>query len=240
MYVAIVDDNNKLIENTLSILAKHTNITCVFTANSGSECIKKLISVKQLPQVILMDINMRKMNGCSAAYYIKHYCKGIKILMYSGYANFEAVKHSLICGADGYFLKTLKNIELISSIEAIANGNLFVNNLLLQNFTQQQIEELAQIHTTNCTKFFDTDTDKNFFKLTKKEKQFICLLIAGLEYNDIADIMCVSKKSIESYYTKAAKKMGVTNNREMVIVASQYGLIPQINLLNFGSFAEVA
>lgn len=119
--ILIVDDNTILREGLRSLLASHQGFQVVDEAGDGQEAIQSVD--KFLPDLVLMDLSMPRMNGIEATREIKKKWPGIKILAFTVQDSEEYIMAMLKAGADGYILKDSTHDELIQSIENILAGN---------------------------------------------------------------------------------------------------------------------
>lgn len=229
MNICIVDDYQKSVDKTVAILSFKKEYEILFTAEHGGDCLKQLNKHKQEPDIILMDVRMRKMDGCNTTNYIKRYHKNIKILALSGYSEYKAVQQAIAAGADGYVFKGESEKVLLKAIERIVKDNFYIDERLVASFKKEENETLFPLRTNFLKKITDTDTviniDSNTIKLTQRERQFIQLAATALNYNDIAAILSIDKRTAETYYTRIAKKLSIESIKEMVVFATQFGLV---------------
>ena len=119
--IAIVDDNSFLIKAVQEKLSFFEDFSLKFTANDGIDLIEKLEKNHNI-DLILMDIEMPKMNGIEATYFVKQKYPQIKIIMLTVFDNDENIFNAIKAGADGYLLKEVTPKDLHQGIIETMNG----------------------------------------------------------------------------------------------------------------------
>lgn len=212
--VAIVDDNvflQKAIQEKLSFFSE---IKVKFTANNGEELLKKLQDEHHL-DVILMDIEMPKMNGIEATLHVKNKYPHIKIIMLTVFDNDENIFNSIKAGADGYLLKEVNPRDLHSAItETLSGGAAMTPSIAMKTLRllRNPIEVKERKNQLDIT-------------LTQREIEVLEQLSKGLKYTNIAENLILSvgtiKKHIENIYTK----LQVHNKLEAIQIAKDNKMI---------------
>jgi DNA-binding NarL/FixJ family response regulator len=128
--ILIVDDNPALREGIKSILSRFPAFDIVGEAADGVEALNSV--ERLLPDLVLMDISMPRMDGITATKEIKKKWPGTKILVFTVYKTAEYLAAAHQAGADGYLLKDSSRAELIQSIENILAGNQGFNQNIME------------------------------------------------------------------------------------------------------------
>lgn len=115
--IALADDH-VLLRNGLANLLRDLDYEVVFEADNGAEFLEKL-QVNTVPDIVLMDINMPKMDGYDTTQWLKKNYPDIKVLALSMYDDENAIIRMLKCGAKGYILKDSDPAELKQAIHAV-------------------------------------------------------------------------------------------------------------------------
>lgn len=118
--IVLVDDH-LLVRKSLATMVKNLGYTILFEAENGEDLIRKL-QVDQLPQVVMLDINMPLMNGYETAAWLRKNHPSIKILALSVYDNKEDVEMILHQGADSYILKDSDPLDIKAAIEHLLSA----------------------------------------------------------------------------------------------------------------------
>ena len=119
--IAIADDNNFLIKSVKDKLSFHSDISIAFTANDGHQCLEKLKLDTRI-KLILMDIEMPRLNGIEATVQIKQKYPQIEIIMLTVFDDDENIFKAIQSGADGYLLKETSSPELYNAIFQTLEG----------------------------------------------------------------------------------------------------------------------
>lgn len=212
--VAYADDHVLVRKSVVRNIQDDTDINVIIEALEGKELLNKIQSFGMLPNVCLIDINMKGMGGLELLISIQQKWSSIKCLVVSAYDDDEKINTMIRSGASGYLLKSADPQELIEAIKTAYKGEKFYNevashkrfNMVLQGF----------IPTTTFT---DTETE------------FISLVCSSLTYFDISQKLGISFRSVDSIRERVFKKLAVHNKTELVIKGIELGIYkpPLIN-----------
>lgn len=214
--VALVDDHT-LLRKGLSNLLKEVGHTVLLEADNGKSFIEQLQNTKNLPEVVLLDINMPQMDGYETAAWIKNNYPDIKVLALSMYDDETAIIRMLKNGARGYILKDAEPSELKSAIE----------NLIHKGFHHSDMVTARLIHSLNN---FDNPQHsiKDTLGLNEKEIEFLKLAASELTYKEIADKMFLSPRTIDGYRDNLFEKLNIKSRVGLVLFAIKNGIV-QLN-----------
>lgn len=212
--IVIVDDNIFLQKAVAEKLSFFEDISCKYTAVNGIELLEKLENNHNI-DLILMDIEMPKMDGIEATGIVKNKYPHIKIIMLTIFDNDENIFKSIKAGADGYLLKDVTPADLNQGITETLNGGA----------TMTPSIALKTLKLFRNPIEFDTPADAEEIKLTAREIEVLEQLSKGLKYNNIADNLILSlgtvRKHVENIYTK----LQVHNKLEAIQKAKNNKLI---------------
>lgn len=200
MKLAVVDDNEKSLKQTLQYLQKLPNTEILFTAANGYACLQQLNSAKVLPQLIITDVMMPKIDGCNLSMYLKKYVGNIKVLVLSAFYELQVIEQCLYAGADGFLFKGEREKYLQNAMNTILHNNFYVDERIVSHASSLFIETLINKYSSIQDNIIDTDTDTDIIaiKLTKREKQFLHLCSTTLNYDEIATLMFIDKRTAET------------------------------------------
>jgi DNA-binding NarL/FixJ family response regulator len=211
--IAIADDNSFLIKTIQEKLSFFEDFVLKFTAVNGEDLLAKL-EKSHAVDLILMDIEMPKMNGIEATSTIKQKYPQIKIIMLTVFDNDENIFKSIKAGADGYLLKEVNPKDLQQGIIDTLNGGatmtpsialktlkLFRNPIDFQNTNQEEIQ------------------------LTTREIEVLEQLSKGLKYHLIAENLFLSVGTIRKHIENIYNKLQVHNKLEAIQKAKNNNLI---------------
>ena len=212
--VAIVDDNTFLQKAIQDKLDFFEDIEIKFKAINGEELISKLEKNHNL-DLILMDIEMPKMNGIEATEIVKNKFPRIKIIMLTVFDNDENIFKSIKAGADGYFLKEVNPQELYNGIQETLSGGAAMTPSIALKTLKLLREPLV----------FDDSITKEEISLTAREIEVLEQLSKGLKYNAIAENLYLSPGTIRKHVENIYTKLQVHNKLEAIQKAKNNKLI---------------
>ncbi len=212
--IAIVDDNSFLTKALKEKLSFFKDLQVKFTAMNGYELLKQLESNHNL-DLILMDIEMPKMNGIEATEKVKQKYPHIKIIMLTVFDNDENIFNAIKAGADGYLLKEINAADLHSGILETLNGGAAMNPSIALK-TLKLLRNPISIRDKQ---------EKENIKLTEREVDVLEQLSKGLSYNAIAENLILSTGTIRKHIENIYRKLQVHNKLEAVDKAKRNNLI---------------
>lgn len=205
----LVDDHSVLRSGLRMLLDSYEDLLVLGEADSGEAALEK---VKELnPDVVLLDISMPGMGGMSALKKITQISKA-KVLMLTMHADEEYLKEVLQAGASGYVLKQAADSELVRAIREVARGQIYVDSKMAQNLVK------AIYHSAKNKSRQDSN-------LTEREKEVLKLIALGHTNKEIAEMLMVSVKTVESHKTRIMEKIQCQKRSEMVRYAIENGYI---------------
>lgn len=210
--IALVDDHSLLRMGLASLMESQGN-TVLFEADNGKEFVNKL-DANNLPQIVLMDINMPEMDGFETTQWLKQHYPGVLVLALSMYDNETSIIRMLKCGAKGYILKDSEPAELKTAID----------NLLSKGFYYSDLVSGKLMHAINK---MDDETDdlKNLVPLNERETTFLKYTCTELTYREIADKMFVSPRTIDGYRDALFEKLKLKTRVGLVMYAIKNGIV---------------
>lgn len=209
--VIIADDHMIVRDGIRSLLEKQPDIEVVAEADNGRTAFKHAQQLS--PDVIVMDIGMRELNGIDATRLIIGKLPNVKILALSMYSDKQFIKEMLKAGASGYMLKDSTSKELVDAIRIVANNKIYISPSIAGVVTKDYLEQLA-----------DNDTSVRSV-LTTREAEVLQLLVECKSTKQAASILGVSIKTIESHRQNIMKKLNVDNIAGLIKYAIREGII---------------
>jgi two-component system response regulator DevR len=205
----IVDDHEVVRLGMRAAFELESDIHIVGEAGNGAEAVAKIGVLD--PQVILMDVQMEKMDGIEACRDIKSRYPHIQVLMITSFTNDDAVLASVMAGASGYLLKNVSRAELLKAIRQVASGQ----SLLDPRQTQQ-------IMTRMTSGAMPTPGED----LTEREREVLALVARGYTNKQIADTLHVSEKTARNHVSHILEKLGLSRRSEAAAYAVEHKLVP--------------
>jgi two-component system invasion response regulator UvrY len=213
MATIVLTDDHVLLRNGLAALVKNLGHTVLFEADNGKDFINKL-DKKNLPELVLMDINMPEMDGYETALWLKTNHPEVKVLALSMYDNENSIIRMLKSGAKGYILKDSEPAELKAAIDAVVSKGYYYSDLVSGKL----------IHAIN--KLDDEGGElKNLMQLNERETDFLKYACTEMTYKEIADKMFVSPRTIDGYRDALFEKLHVKTRVGLVMYAIKNGVV---------------
>ncbi len=212
--IAIAEDNLFLQKAIIDKLSFFEDLTCRFTVTNGAELIEKLEANHNI-DVILMDIEMPKMNGIEATLNVKNRYPHIKIIMLTVFDSDENIFNAVKAGADGYLLKEVNLNDLYRGIKDTLEGGAAMTPSIA----------LKSLKLLRNPVIFKNKDDENEVKLTTREAEVLEQLSKGLNYAAIADNLFISSGTVRKHIENIYAKLQVHNKLEAVEKARYNNLI---------------
>jgi two-component system invasion response regulator UvrY len=207
--VALVDDHKLFRDGLSGLINLFEGFQVNIEADNGHDFIQKMIK-DQLPDIVLLDINMKGMDGFETGEWLKEHHPEIKILALSMYDDETAIIRMLRLGARGYVLKDIRKQELFEALSSLVQKGYY--------YTEQITGRL--IHAIN---HFDDRTNDKFMntssKLNPREIEFMKWACSELTYKDIADKMNLSAHTIDGYRDALFEKLSIRSRVGLVLFA---------------------
>ncbi len=213
--LGIVDDHRLFRKGLITLIElAHPKCEILFEADNGLDLQRKLIK-KNLPEIIIMDVNMPGMDGFASAQWLKENYPDIKILVVSMVEKEETIVRMLKLGVKGYLSKDVEPQELGEALRSIMNRGFYYTDYLTgklvmsiqsEGVGKQKLDKLPQMN--------------------EREKLFLELACSELTYNEIADKMFLSPKTIDGYRNSLFEKLNVKSRVGLALYAVRHGLVP--------------
>ena len=213
--VLIADDQELIRESLKIVLQTKENIEVTDAVENGQEVIKSIR--KHLPDVILMDIRMPKMDGVQCTKIIKENYPGVKIIILTTFDDDEYVYNALKYGASGYILKGISMDELVRSIATVYSGKAMIN----PDIATKVVELFSKMAQADFSIQVD---DKAIDELTKTEIKIIEQVEYGNSNKEISERLNLSEGTVRNYLSTILNKLGLRDRTQLAIWAVQTGV----------------
>jgi two-component system invasion response regulator UvrY len=207
--IGLVDDHKLFREGLVELINGYAEFSVILEADHGKDLISKL-SANRLPDIVLLDINMKEMDGFQTAEWLKANHPSIRILALSMYENENAIIRMLRLGARGYILKDIRKQELHQALLSLVEKGYYFTDLI----TGKLIQAINN---------FDDSPSASVIKevsvLSSKELDFLRFACTELTYKEIAEKMHVSPHTIDGYRDALFEKLHVHSRVGLVLYA---------------------
>lgn len=216
--VVLADDHVLVRDGIKALLEDQTGITVIDEASNGKEALE--VISKNKPNVLIVDIRMPEMNGIEVVAEINKNNLDVKTLVLSMHDSEEYVVKSIQAGADGYLLKGASKEEFLKAVNKVAVGGKYftgdVSSIIMNNFVSGNTSKVLKE---------EKDAKELPFKLTKREKQILSLVLELKNNKDIAEELAISKRTAEVHRFNLMKKLEAKNLQELTTKAKEYQLL---------------
>jgi len=209
--VLICDDQDIIREGLVAILGTMPEFEVIGATSGGAEALELI--EKQLPDVVLMDLNMPGMNGIQATRKICQKFPGVRVLALTTYDADEWVFDAIRAGASGYLLKGTPRADLLKAIAGTVAG---------QTFVDPGVAGKLFTHVAGVTVAHDSTLAES---LTLREREVLRLLANGRSNPDIAAELFLSEGTVRNYVSGIFTKLGVTDRTQAAVIALRHGLV---------------
>jgi DNA-binding NarL/FixJ family response regulator len=205
--IGIVDDHQLFLKSLAMMLHSFNNYDVIAEASNGKDLQKKIADSKELPEIMLIDVNMPVMDGIATASWLNENYPGIKLVALSQNDGDKAIIDMLRAGCCAYLLKDTHPNELEKALNEIYEKGFYnadASNINFRRFLQLEKESL---------------------NITEKEKKFLQLACSDMTYKQIASIMNLSERTIDGYRESLFQKFNVQSRVGLVLEAIRRELV---------------
>lgn len=207
--VLLADDHAMMRDGLQALLQAAPDIEITGSVGNGREAVNTAMAVK--PDVVIMDVTMPDMNGIEATGLLRDKLPQVRVVMLSMHSSSEHVYRALGAGAAGYLLKESAGEEIVSAVRTTHAGRQYMSRAL------------AGLDRRAAPRDGITSPLES---LSTRERQVLQLVVEGRSSVEIAALIHLSPKSIDTYRSRLMKKLGITDVTGLVKFAIQQGLTP--------------
>jgi two-component system response regulator NreC len=209
--VLLADDHTILRDGIRALLDDQTDMEVIGEAEDGQSTVKMV--AKLIPDVVVMDIAMPLLNGLEATRQIRRDYPQVKVLILTMHENEEYIRQVLAAGALGYVLKDAAARDLLGAIRAVHQGEAVLSPAITRLVIEDYLRwgDIRPEDTTNG--------------LTPREREVLQLIAEGYTNKEIAEILSLSVKTIQSHRTNLMSKLDLHDRGELIKYAIQKKII---------------
>jgi DNA-binding NarL/FixJ family response regulator len=208
LHILVADDHGIVRAGLKMLIERQDGMHVVAEADDGVAAVEAAIRAR--PDVAILDVSMPRMTGLQAAREIRAHCPETRVLLLSMHDDERYVFDALKAGASGYVLKRQADADLIEAVRAVAAGGRFMS----ATADAGAIEELIE-----------RGEDQPHDPLTPRELDVVKLIAEAYTNRQIAEILKVSEKTVESHRANVLGKLGMRDRVELVRYAIRRGLV---------------
>jgi two-component system, NarL family, response regulator LiaR len=207
--ILIADDHHILRGGLQAIIDVNEDLKVVGHASDGVEAVEQYRLLA--PDVIIMDLVMPLKDGMEA---IREICAGhpgARILVLTSFSEMDKIMPAIQAGALGYFLKSAPPKQIIEAIRSVDKGRITIQPEILQQIFRQGDPKQSLKEETPAE------------PLTAREYEVLKLVARGLSNDEIAEMLILSKRTVNLHINHINEKLGLANRAQMVLYALQHG-----------------
>lgn len=207
--VMIADDHSLIREGLRQLLEFDGSIEIIAEASNGVECLEKLNNFE--PDVLLLDINMPEKNGIDVLKEMKEKGSSVKVLILTVHNELEYLMNAVDIGVDGYILKDSDFVELKRAINAVLEGDNYIQPSLIPALNNQLVNR-------------DIEKDK-IALLTSRELEVLAQVANGMFNKEIATNLNISERTVKNHISNIFKKIDVSDRTQAAVFAIKNNII---------------
>jgi DNA-binding NarL/FixJ family response regulator len=210
--VFLVDDHAVVRRGMRAFLDMLDDIDVLGEAADGQAALDELAVLAardDLPDVVLMDLLMPRLDGIAATTAIKQRYPGTEVVALTSFSESERVHVALAAGAAGYLLKDAEADEVAAAVRAAHRGEIHLDPAVARKLTQSLV---APSRTATA--------------LTPREREILVLVAQGKSNRDIADTLVISERTARTHVSNVLTKLGLASRTQAALWAVREGLAP--------------
>lgn len=208
--VLLADDHQVIREGLKMLLNASEGVEVVGEAESGRKVIDMLQKVS--PDVIVMDVSMPELNGIDATARIRKEYPDVKILALSMHTDRRFIEGMLKAGASGYLVKDCAATELLSAIELVTTGEIYLSPKIAGKIVKRFLKQSS------------AQDEGAASSLSTREREILQLIAEGNDAKQIAFELCLSPKTVEAHRRNIMEKLNIHNVAQLTKFAIKEGL----------------
>jgi two-component system, NarL family, response regulator DegU len=221
--IVIIDDHQLFREGVKRILDFEPSFEVVAEGDDGEDALAIVDAHK--PDVVIMDINMPKVNGVEATKQLIEADAETKIIILSIHDDENYVTHALKTGARGYLLKEMDADTLIEAVKVVAEGGSYLHPKVTHNL----VNEFRRLATSNgqavLNQRLQPEIRRPLHILTRRECEVLQMLADGKSNRGIGEALFISEKTVKNHVSNILQKMSVNDRTQAVVVAIKNGWV---------------
>lgn len=209
--VLLVDDHTLVRAGIRTLLEAQDGLQIVAEADNGRDA--AVLVRKHAPDLVIMDISMRELNGIDATAQILAQAPGTRVLILSMHSAEEFVRRALRAGASGYLVKDSAPQELALAIEALARGDIYLSSRVSRHLVTAFAADAGE------------RAESSLESLTPRQREVLQLIAEGKSTKEIAAVLDLSVKTVETHRAALMARLGIFDVAGLVVFAARNHLI---------------
>ncbi|MBE4951311.1 response regulator transcription factor [Chryseobacterium culicis] len=206
--IVIVDDHILIAKALEGIIGNFSEFEVIYVCENGKDLIQKFEEGNTIPDIILLDISMPIMDGFETAVWLTKNHPGVKVMALSMQGDDNSVIKMIKSGAKGYLLKNTHPRDLETALTRLNSDGFFypdwASKIIFSNLNKETESEIT-------------------VRISDREKEFLKYTVTELSYKEIADRMCCSPRTVESYRDQLCEKLDLKTRVGLAVFAIKNG-----------------
>ena len=215
--VALVDDQVLFREGIASLIKNEAGLSLVAEADSGLDFLSALKNMDELPDVLLMDMEMPGMDGMQLNDELRKTFPSVKVIVLSVHAGERLMARMIHAGACGYLLKNCNKDELVNAIRSVFNNGFYITSAVLKAI------QSPAANAKGITNIQSIPID-----ITQREKEVLQLICEEFSNVEIAEKLFISVRTVDGHRNNLLAKTGCHNTAGLVLFAVKYRIFELI------------
>lgn len=208
--VLIADDHTLVRTGLRALLLSEPTLQLVGEATGGYEAIKMVADLR--PDVLVLDLSMPDLDGIAVTRQLKPSYPDLKILILTLHEDEALLREAIKSGASGYILKRAAEAELISAIQIVMRGDMYVDPSMLRSLIEEKPSPTNARH-------------ESVEPLTPRETEVLKLIVQGYTNRQVGEELNISIRTVEGHRANLSGKLGLRSRVELVRYAREHGLL---------------
>jgi DNA-binding NarL/FixJ family response regulator len=208
--VLVADDHGIVREGLRHLLEAEEDIEVCAEASDGREVLDQV--AKYQPEVVVLDITMPRLGGLETLERMRARHPDVKVILLSVHSDPPFIQSAISLGADGYVLKNGRAAEVVTAVRAVTKGGSYFSPAVAREIVEQLRAPKRQ-------------DDEPYSVLSAREREVLQLIAEGYTNKEIAEILCISIKTVQSHRANLMAKLDIHDRGELIKYAIQKKII---------------
>lgn len=210
--VILADDHKLFLEGIAGMLSSISDIEIIGKAHTGKDALE--IALKLKPDLLILDITMPDMYGIEVTRKIKARLPDVRVLILSMHLDLRIIIEVLQAGADAYTLKDSEPSELITAVNNVLAGKMYLSSKVIKLLVRDYIGKQSIPVSPEELK-----------DLSARERQVLKLISGSKSMKEISEELCISRSTADTHKANLMRKLGCENTHELIRFAMREGFI---------------